>query len=137
MKSTGTKSDQDCERIYQEIAADLDQFIQNFDDLKDLCPEFDLPQFNRNMSLHNTMRARPIPRLDHVREEEEKRRVPEEEEKRGSRLQSESEGELVNDVKRRLSFSRAFGGSGVRNFDESQVPRRPGSMISRGPSQFK
>ena len=45
MKATGRRNDLACEQIYQEIAADLDQFIQNFDDLIDLCSDFNNPQF--------------------------------------------------------------------------------------------
>ena len=90
------------QQIYQEIAADLDQFTQNFEQLqRELCPDF-RPQYQRRGPLAMNRTTIP-PRV--ARLEEHKRGEPEAD-KRGD---SDSESERTN-VKRRLSFSRAFGG---------------------------
>lgn len=90
------------QQIYQEIAADLDQFTQNFEQLqRELCPD-SRPQYQRRASLimNRTTGPSRVARL------EEHKRGEQEVDKRGD---SDSESERTN-VKRRLSFSRAFGG---------------------------
>ena len=90
------------QQIYQEIAADLDQFTQNFEQLqRELCPD-SRPQYQRRASLimNRTTGPSRVTRL------EEHKRGEQEVDKRGD---SDSESERTN-VKRRLSFSRAFGG---------------------------